>query len=178
MLRARRTWWDPTRPATPMSVTTRHHLVPAAVTLRPRAYGRPRDVRQHGVLGPRRSYRSQGSAHPYTFKKYIAVNSFRWIDEGSGRRSQSATTARRRATPSSSSRSPILGTHPRTVSAQRDLPGQQRYTGWKVRGLANPRAGSTSDLYEADARERWWTRAASHPPPPRTGSSSAVSRHR
>ena len=34
-----------------------------------------------------RSYDLGDPQNPYTFKKYIAFNLFRWIDEGSGRRS-------------------------------------------------------------------------------------------
>jgi len=88
-LRARRSWWGSDSPAYPdrsynppiTSLNGGGYLAPQGFTAGPETF-----VNQ-SFWSTVRSWNLADPQNPYTFKKYVAFNSFRWIDEGYGRRS-------------------------------------------------------------------------------------------
>jgi len=173
MLRARRTWWGSDTPAYPnvsydppiTSVAGGGYLAPQGFTAGPETFVNPAfwdAVGRTDLKDP---------DNPYTFKKYIAFNSFRWIDEGSGRRSAVGDdgTAPRNAK-FLGSIAEYWGSAPANwVERSVTFLANNRYTGWKAEDMASP--GRWFD-FETYTRPTLVTFVGPgpypYPPPPRT----------
>jgi hypothetical protein len=173
MLRARRSWWGSDTPAYPdlsynpplTSVRDGGYLAPEGFSAGPETFVNPAfwdAVREKGLKSPQ---------NPYTFKKYISFNSFRWIDEGDGRRAavvDDGTTPRNAI--SLGSVAELWGTVPANwVERSVTFLANNRYTGWQVDDMANPTRWLDFVTYTS---EKLVTRVGPgphpYPPPPRT----------
>jgi hypothetical protein len=142
MLRARRSWWGSDTPAYPdvsytppvTSVADGGYLAPEGFTAGPETFVNSafwNAVSATNLEDPR---------NPYTFKKFIAFNSFRWIDEGDGRRAAISDdgTAPRGAT-FLGSIAEYWGTAPENwVERSVTFLANNNYTGWQTDDMSNP----------------------------------------
>jgi hypothetical protein len=173
MLRARRTWWGSDTPAYPnvsydppiTSVAGGGYLAPQGFTAGPETFVNPAFWDAVGRTDLKDPH------NPYTFKKYIAFNSFRWIEEGSGRRSAIGDdgTAPRNAI-FLGSIAEYWGSAPANwVERSVTFLANNRYTGWQAEDMANP--GRWFD-FETYTRPTLVTLVGPgphpYPPPPRT----------
>jgi hypothetical protein len=172
-LRARRSWWGADSPAYP-NVS----LDPPTTTLAGGGYLAPEGF----TAGPEtfvdesfwatvRSYDLGDPHNPYTFKKYIAFNLFRWIEEGSGRRSVLVDdgTAPRTAK-SLGSVAEVWGTVPRNwVERSVTFLANNRYVGWEEADLPLPGRWMDLETYTPQSLVTFKGPAPyAYPPPNRT----------
>jgi hypothetical protein len=117
-----------------------------------------------------RSYDTADPANPYTFKKYIAYNRFRWINENDRRQSvfrDDGTAPREAAFQGSTAE--IWGTVPlgwveRSVS----FFANNRYEGWTAEDMADPRRWFDLNNYPDPSQvEKSGPGPWPYPPPPR-----------
>jgi hypothetical protein len=88
-LRARRSWWGSDTPAYPdVSYVDRITSIAGGGYLAPEGFtSGPETFVDESFWATVHGYDLGDPQNPYTFKKHIAFNTFRWIDEGEGRRS-------------------------------------------------------------------------------------------
>jgi hypothetical protein len=173
MLRARRSWWGSDTPAYPdvsytpplTSVAEGGYLAPEGFTAGPETFVNPAfwdAVRATNLKDPH---------NPYTFKKFIAFNSFRWIDEGDGRRAAVSDdgTAPRTATFLGSS-AEYWGTAPANwVERAVMFLANNRYTGWQADDMMNPKRWFDFETYTSPSLVTFVGPGPHpYPPPPRT----------
>jgi hypothetical protein len=118
-----------------------------------------------------RGYDLGDPRNPYTFKKYIAFNLFRWIEEGSGRRSVLVDdgTAPRTAK-SLGSIAEIWGTVPRNwVERSVTFLANNRYIGWEESDLPLPGRWMDLETYTSESVVTFkGPPPYAYPPPKRT----------
>jgi hypothetical protein len=173
MLRARRSWWGADTPAYPdvsynppqTSVRDGGYLAPEGFTAGPETFVNPAfwdAVRARDVQDPQ---------NPYTFKKYISFNSFRWVDEGDGRRAAVVDdgTAPRGAT-FLGSIAEYWGTAPANwVERSVTFLANNRYTGWQADDMTNPARWLDFVTYTSESLVTLIGPGPQpYPPPPRT----------
>jgi len=173
-LRARRGWWGADSPAYPdrsldpplTSLAEGGYLAPEGFTAGPETFV------NESFWSTVRSFDLGDPQNPYTFKKYIAFNSFRWVEEGYGRRSVLVDdgTAPRNAK-ALGSVAEFWGTVPRNwVERSVTFFANNRYTGWERADM--DLAGRWFD-FETYTSESLVTFVGpgpyAYPPPHRTG---------
>jgi hypothetical protein len=173
-LRARRSWWGADTPAYPdvslepprTSLTGGGYLAPEGFTAGPETF------LNESFWNTVRSLDLGDPQNPYTFKKYIAFNLFRWIDEGSGRRSALVDdgTAPRNAV-SLGSVAEYWGTVPRNwVERSVTFLANNRYTGWQREDMALPGRWFDFETYTSESLVTFVGPGPhAYPPPRRTG---------
>jgi hypothetical protein len=172
-LRARRSWWGADSPAYPnlsldpprTSLADGGYLAPEGFTAGPETFVNA------GFWDTVRGYDLGDPRNPYTFKKYIAFNLFRWIDEGSGRRSVLVDdgTAPRTAK-SLGSVAEIWGTVPRNwVERSVTFLANNRYVGWNESDLPLPGRWMDLETYTPESLVTFQGPPPyAYPPPNRT----------
>ena len=170
-LRARRGMWGADSPAypdisfDPPQSSVRPGFAPEGFTAGPETFVNPEFWR---VV---RSYDTADPANPYTFKKYVAYNRFRWINENDRRQSafrDDGTAPREAAFQGSTAE--IWGTVPlgwveRSVS----FFANNRYEGWTAEDMADPRRWFDLNNYPDPSQvEKSGPGPWPYPPPPRT----------
>jgi hypothetical protein len=154
-LRARRTWWGADSPAYPdvslspptTSVAEGGYLAPAGFTAGPETF------MSEAFWTTVRSYDLGDPNNPYSFKKFISHNTFRWIDEGMGRRSALVDdgTAPRTAK-SLGSVAEIWGTVPRNWSERSvSFLANNRYIGWEESDMSSPGRWFDVETYTSES---------------------------
>jgi hypothetical protein len=172
-LRARRGWWGSDTPAYPdvswdpptTSIAGGGYLAPQGFTAGPETFVNEAfwsAVSSHDLADPQ---------NPYTFKKYIAFNSFVWIDEGAGRRSPVVDdgTAPRNAQ-STGSAAENWGTVPQNwVERSVTFLANNSYKGWRPEDMSQPERWLDFETYTKQQRVTLVGPAPhAYPPPHRT----------
>jgi hypothetical protein len=170
-LRARRDFWSSDSPVYPdvsldPPVSSMHRgFAPPGFTAGPETFVNPvfwDTVRSHDITDP---------ANPYSFKKYVAYNRFRWLDEGEKRQPafRDDGTAPR-GDEFSGSAAEYWGTVPANWT-ERSVTffANNRYEGWLEQDLSDPHRWFALTSYTAPSLVTLigpgpWA----YPPPPRT----------
>jgi hypothetical protein len=170
-LRARRGMWGADSPAYPdLSLdpplsSVRPGFAPPGFTAGPETFVNPEFwsvVRSYDIADP---------ANPYSFKKYLAYNRFRWLNDSDRRQSvfrDDGTAPREAAFQGSSAE--IWGTVP-SGWAERSVSffANNRYEGWTVDDMDDPRRWFDLDSYtDATLVEKIGPGPWPYPPPPRS----------
>jgi Putative Ig domain len=170
-LRARRGMWGADSPVypdislDPPRSSVRPGFAPEGFTAGPETFVNPafwEVVRSYDIADP---------ANPYSFKKYVAYNRFRWLDDNGRRQSvfRDDGMAPREAASQGSALS-IWGTVP-AGWAERSVTFfvNNRYEGWTVEDLADPQRWFDLDNHpEPSVVEKAGPGPWAYPPPPRT----------
>ena len=169
-LRARRGMWGADSPAYPdisfdPPLSSVHPgFAPEGFTPGPETFVNPefwRVVRSYDIADP---------ANPYTFKKYVAYNRFRWINDSDRRQSafRDDGTAPREAAYQGSS-AEIWGTVPEGwVERSVSFFANNRYEGWTAEDMADPRRWFDLDNHPDSSQvEKSGPGPWPYPPPPR-----------
>ena len=170
-LRARRNMWGADSPVypdisfDPPRSSVRPGFAPEGFTAGPETFLNPEFWR---VV---RSYELDDPANPYTFKKYVSYNRFRWINDNERRQSvfrDDGTAPREAAFQGSSSE--IWGTVPSGwVERSASFFANNRYEGWTVEDMNDPRRWFDMNNYpDAALVEKQGPGPWPYPPPPRT----------
>jgi hypothetical protein len=170
-LRARRNMWGADSPAypdisfDPPRSSVRPGFAPEGFTAGPETFVNPEFWR---VV---RSYDTADPANPYTFKKYVAYNRFRWISENDRRQStfRDDGTAPREAA-FQGSIAEIWGTVPEGwVERSVSFFANNRYEGWTAEDMADPRRWFDLNNHPDQSQvEKSGPGPWPYPPPPRT----------
>ena len=117
-----------------------------------------------------RSYDTADPANPYTFKKYVAYNRFRWINENDRRQSafrDDGTAPREAAFQGSTAE--IWGTVPQGwVERSVSFFANNRYEGWTAEDMADPRRWFDLNNHPDPSQvEKSGPGPWPYPPPPR-----------
>jgi Putative Ig domain len=170
-LRARRGMWGADSPAypdisfDPPQSSVRPGFAPQGFTAGPETFVNPEFwnvVRSYDIADP---------ANPYSFKKYIAYNRFRWLsDDGSRRQSvfrDDGTAPREAAFQGSTAE--IWGTVPQGwVERSVSFFANNRYEGWTAEDMADPRRWFDLNNHPAPSQvEKSGPGPWPYPPPPR-----------
>lgn len=170
-LRARRGMWGADSPVypdvsfDPPISTVRQGFAPEGFTAGPETFVNPafwEVVRSYDIADP---------ANPYSFKKYVAYNRFRWIDDNGKRQSvfRDDGTAPREAV-SQGSTSEVWGTVP-TGWVERSVTffANNRYEGWQEADTAEGNRWFDLDNHpDASQVEKRGPGPWPYPPPPRS----------
>ena len=170
-LRARRGMWGADSPAYPdisfdPPLSSVHPgFAPEGFTSGPETFVNPefwRVVRSYDIADP---------ANPYTFKKYVAYNRFRWINDSDRRQSafRDDGTAPREAAYQGST-AEIWGTVPEGwVERSVSFFANNRYEGWTAEDMADPRRWFDLNNHPDSSQvEKSGPGPWPYPPPPRT----------
>jgi Putative Ig domain len=170
-LRARRGMWGADSPVypdvsfDPPVSSLRHGFAPEGFTSGPETFVNP------AFWSVVRSYDIADPANPYSFKKYIAYNRFRWIDEENKRQSvfrDDGTAPRTEAYQASAQQ--IWGTIPANWT-ERSVTffANNSYEGWQAQDIDDPRRWFDLDNHpDPDLVTRQGPGPWAYPPPPRT----------
>jgi hypothetical protein len=172
-LRARRTWWGSDTPAYPdvsydpprTSIAGGGYLAPKGFTAGPETFV------DEAFWSAVASFKASDPQNPYTFKKYIAFNTFRWIDESAGRRPaivDDGTTPRNAIALGSIAEN--WGSAPRNwVERSVTFLANNRYVGWQAGDVGDPKRWFDFKTYTSQALVTLVGPGPHpYPPPPRT----------